>query len=70
VGQVDLLGSFGTNCFQKVWPILSKYLDIYQISAGDVSATYDYTWTDPDYYQQQIDIMKPGYDYSTKGNTQ
>ena len=70
VGQVDLVGSFGTDNFQEVWPILSKYLDIYKITAGDVTATYDYTWTDPDYYQQQIDVMKPGYDYSTQGLTQ
>ena len=65
VGQVDLQGSFGTTNFREVWPILSKYLDIYKITAGDISATYDYTWSDPDYYQQQIDMMKPGYDYSS-----
>jgi len=65
VGQVDLQGSFGTTDFRKVWPILSKYLDIYKITVGDVSAVYDYTWSDPDYYQQQIDMMKPGYDYSS-----
>ena len=65
VGQVDLQGSFGTTNFREVWPILSKYLDIYKITAGDISATYDYTWSDPDYYQQQIDMMKPGYDHSS-----
>jgi len=65
VGQVDLQGSFGTTNFKEVWPILNKYLDIYKITAGDISATYDYTWSDPDYYQQQIDMMKPGYDYSS-----
>lgn len=66
VGQVDLMGSFGTTDFQAVWLILSKYLDIYRISAGDASATFDYTWTDADYYQQQIDRMKPGYDFSSR----
>ena len=65
VGQVDLQSSFGTTNFREVWPILSKYLDIYKITAGDISATYDYTWNDPDYYQQQIDMMKPGYDHSS-----
>ena len=65
VGQVDLQSSFGTTDFRKVWPILSKYLDIYKIQAGDISATYDYTWSDPDYYQQQINMMKPGYDHSS-----
>ena len=66
VGQVALQESFGTIDSHQVWPILSKYLDIYSISAGDVTATYDYTWTDPDYYQQQIDRLKPGYDYSSR----
>ena len=66
VGQVVLLESFGTTDFQLTLPILSKYLDIYSISAGDVTATYDYTWTDPDYYQQQIERLKPGYDYSSR----
>jgi hypothetical protein len=66
VGQVDLKGSFGTTQFQEVWPILSKYLDIYKITAGDTSATFDYTWIDPDYYYQQIERMKPGYDFSSR----
>jgi len=65
VAQVDLQGSFGTTDFKEIWPILSRYLDIYKITAGDVSATYNYTWSDPDYYQQQINMMKPGYDYSS-----
>lgn len=67
IGQVELRSSFGTADFRQVWPILSQYLDIYQISAGDVTATYDYAWTDPDYYTQQINMLKPGYDYSSRG---
>lgn len=66
VGQVDLVGSFGTQCCQEIWPILSSHLDIYSIQAGTVSATYDYTWTDHDYYQQQIAVLQPGYDYSSR----
>ena len=66
VGQVALQENFGTVDCQQVWPILSKYLDIYSISAGDATAVYDYTWTDPDYYQQQIERLKPGYDYSSR----
>ena len=66
VGQVTLKESFGTTDFQQVWPKLSKYLDIYSISAGDAAAVYDYTWTDPDYYLQQIERLKPGYDYSSR----
>ena len=67
VGQVDLEKSFGTSDFRQVWPILSKYLDIYSIEANGIVATYDYTWTDADYQQQQIARLKPGYDYSSRG---
>lgn len=65
VGQVDLQASFGTDNFRDVWPRLSTYLDIYRISASQTSAVYDYTWSDPDYYAQQIERLKPGYDYSS-----
>lgn len=65
VGQVNLQSSFGTTDFREVWPVLSKYLDILSIEAGDARAVYDYTWTDPDYYMQQIERLKPGYDYSS-----
>jgi len=67
IGQVDLQKSFGTNNYTEVWPVLSRYLDIYSIEAGSVIGTYDYTWSDADYYQQQIEMLKPGYDYSSRG---
>lgn len=71
VGQVSLQESFGTTNYSDVWPILSKYLDIQGITTDDghgnvLRAVYPYTWTDPDYYQQQIDRLKPGYDYSSR----
>lgn len=66
VGQVDIKGSFGTDDYQTVWKTLGEHLDIYQIEVDGVSATYDYCWTDEDYYQQQIDKLKPGYDYSSR----
>ena len=65
VGQVDLQASFGSSDFREVWPILSKYLDIYKIQAGDTSAVYNYNYTDRDYYEQQINRLKPGYDFSS-----
>jgi hypothetical protein len=68
VGRVLLRESFGTNDFRKIWPLLSSHLDIHQISAGDVSCTYEYNWTDSDYYEQQIEKLKPGYDYSSTIN--
>ena len=66
VGKVDLLASFGTTDFEEIWPVLSQYLDIYKITAGNVSATFDYTWTDADYAEQQIERLKPGYDHSSR----
>jgi len=65
VGKVDLNRSFGTEDTEKIWNLLSTHLDIYKISAGNIEVTYDYSWTDDDYYQQQIEKLKPGYDYSS-----
>jgi hypothetical protein len=71
VGQVDLQASFGTTDYREVWPKLSTHLDIYSIQCDDGSgnvlrSVYPYNWTDKDYYDQQIERLKPGYDYSSK----
>jgi hypothetical protein len=66
VGQVLLQESFGTNDYKEIWNILSKYLDIYKIQTGNISAIYDYCWTDVNYKQKQIDKMKLGYDFSSR----
>jgi len=67
LGQVDLRGSFGTAKSSDIWEILSAHLDIYSIEIDGVSQKFNYCWTDANYKQMQIDMMKPGYDYSTKG---
>ena len=67
LGQVDLQGSFGTTEYQQIWDQLSDHLDIYRIEVDGISNTFDYCWTDSDYKQQQIDKMKPGYDFSSRG---
>lgn len=64
LGQVDLLSSFGTQDYQAIWNILGDHLDIYSVEIDGIRASYDYCWSDADYEQQQIDKMKPGYDYS------
>ena len=66
VARVNLEKSFGTTDYREIWPVLSRYLDIYRIDADGCFATYDYTWSDPDYYQQQIERLKPGYDFSSR----
>lgn len=66
LGQVELLNSFGTTHYQDIWDILSNHLDIYRIEVDGVEQTYNYCWTDTDYKQQQIDQLRPGYDYQTR----
>ena len=67
LGQIDLTGSFGTSDYQTIWDILGSHLDIYQIELDGVTAKFEYCWSDSDYKQRQIDMMKPGYDYSSRG---
>lgn len=65
IGKVDIIRSFGTDDPQAVWDILSKYLDIYAIEVNGIKAVFDYCWSDDKYKEQQIDMMRPGYDYSS-----
>ena len=67
LGKVDLDMSFGTNDMLKVWDMMSNKLDIYEIEIDGISNKFEYCWSDPTYKQMQIDIMKPGYDYSSRG---
>jgi hypothetical protein len=64
---VDLERSFGTTDMFKIWDILSSHLDIYAIEVDGVRQIFEYCWTDANYKQQQIDMMRPGYDYSSRG---
>jgi hypothetical protein len=58
VGQVDLVRSFGTTDYQKIWAQLSQHQNVYRISTSTANATYDYHWNDPDYDLQQIRKLK------------
>jgi hypothetical protein len=64
IGQVNLKKSFGTEDFAEILKKLSTYLDIYQIHVDGITGTYDYVWSDDNYKQMQIDLLKPGYDWS------
>jgi hypothetical protein len=66
LGQVNLSFSFGTLHEQTIQQMLSNHLDIYKIEVDGVTNTFDYCWSDYNYKQMQIDIMKPGYDYSCR----
>jgi hypothetical protein len=58
VGQVDLLQSFGTAEYWDIWQMLNTHLDVYQIKTSDTQATYNYSWADADYMNQQITALK------------
>jgi hypothetical protein len=57
VGQVDLVRSFGTTDYQRIWQQLSTVLDVHKIRTSSAEATYEYRWSDPDYAQQQIEVL-------------
>jgi hypothetical protein len=67
IGNVDLERSFGTIDMISIRDILSRYLDIYSIEVDGISNTFDYCWSDSNYKQMQIDMMRPGYDFSSRG---
>jgi hypothetical protein len=67
LGQVDLTASFGTTDIEEIWRQVESHLDIYSIEVDGVKNTFEYCWTDSDYAQNQIDMMKPGYDHSSRG---
>ena len=67
LGRVDFETSFGTTDMFEIWNRLSNYLDIYSIQVDDVTNIFDYCWSDDNYKQMQIDMMRPGYDHSSRG---
>jgi len=58
IGQVDLCRSFGSNDYRDIWQKLNTHLDVYEIRVGHIKTTYEYRWSDPDYMQRQIEIIK------------
>lgn len=66
LGKIDLIESFGTQDPDEIRNLLSNYLDIYKIEVNGTSNVYDYSWTDSTYKQMQIEMMSPGYDFSSR----
>jgi hypothetical protein len=58
VAQVNLLSSFGTTDYKKIWDQLVNYQDVYKVRTSTTEATYTYRWSDPDYQEQQTRILK------------
>jgi len=58
VGQVDLIRSFGTEDYREIWAQLNTRLNVYSVCTSQARAVYEYSWSDPDYMQQQIRNLK------------
>jgi hypothetical protein len=58
VAQVNILASFGTTDYKKIWEQLVNYQDVYKVQTSTAGATYTYRWSDPDYQAQQTRILK------------
>ena len=54
VGQVDLMRTFGTADYRKIWTVLNSRLNVTAVRTSTSSAEYPYHWSDPDYAQEQI----------------
>ena len=61
IGQVDLQRSFDTKESAEIWAQLNSYLDVYCVRTSTSSATYQYRWDDPDFIDQQIEIISKGH---------
>ena len=67
IGEVDLESSFGTTDKFIIWNILSDHLDIHSIEIDGIKKSYDYCWSNSNYKEMQIQMMKPGYDFTSRG---
>jgi hypothetical protein len=57
VGQTDLIRSFGTDNHKEIWHKLESRLNIWAIRTGSQEQVYEYSWTDYNYSQQQIQAL-------------
>lgn len=60
VGQVDLINSFHTEDYRKIWTAIANHLDVVAIRTSDASAEYLYHWSDSDFIQRQVSIINKG----------
>ena len=58
VAQVDLMRSFGTEDPESIWAQMQTHLDVYSVRTSHARATYEYHWSDADFADRQIKIIK------------
>ena len=61
IGQVDLVRSFGSEDYRKIWQQLNNHLDVYAVRSSAAQAIYDYRWDDQDFVDRQVQIINRGY---------
>lgn len=57
-GQVDLIRTFGTTDYRRIWAVLYSHLDVFSIKTSDAYAEYPYHWSDPNYKELQIEELR------------
>jgi hypothetical protein len=57
VAQVDLLRSFGTEDYQRIWALLNTRLNVAAVRTSAATVEYPYRWSDPDYALEQIRLL-------------
>jgi hypothetical protein len=63
IGQVDLVRSFGSEDYRKIWQQLNNHLDVYAVRSSTTQVVYDYRWNDEDFVDRQIEIINQGYQH-------
>lgn len=58
VGQIDLLRSFGTTDYTKIWKVVGSHSNVRSISSSAAAATFDYNWSDIDYMNRQVALLR------------
>jgi hypothetical protein len=58
VGQVDLIRSFGTDNYEKIWSQLGQHLNVGSIQTSRAGAVYNYNWSDRNYIDQQVSVIE------------
>jgi hypothetical protein len=54
IGQVDLMRSFGSDHYAKIWTDIRSHLDVHSVSTSTHTRQYDYHWSDTDYIKRMI----------------
>ena len=60
VGQVDLMRSFGTEDYQRVWSTLEQHMNVLQIKTSTASVMYNYNWNDKNFVDLQVERITQG----------